>query len=83
MSERSPAVAARVGLVKHFSMRLSLERLPLTRSPNLCIRTPPPNMFDSFAIDSPYSLLSLNGSVKLFDTSSAKLVFSVCRLSLV
>ena len=29
------------------------------------------------AIDSPYSLLSLKGSVKVLETSSAKLVFSV------
>ena len=53
--------------------------LPFSRSPNLWSRTPPPSMFESLAIDSPYSLLSLKGSVKVLDTSRAKLVFSVLK----
>ena len=76
-NDKSPAVAFKVGLRKDFFILLSDDLLPFTRSPNLCINTPPPSIFETLAIDSPYSFESLNGSVNLFVTKSAKFVFSV------
>ncbi len=76
-SERSPGVAERVGWVKLSCMRFTVERLPAIRSPNLCSITPPPSMLESFAMFSAYAVESLKGSVKCFDTSSAKFVFAV------
>ena len=77
--DRSPGTASSVGCVKDLEIRFAVLRWPRIRSPNRCSMTPPPSMFDRRAMLSPYPLLSVKGSVKCFETSSAKFVFSVWR----